>query len=86
MDIALKAIIAVLVVFSVLYVMEPEGISGIGSNTQLIDMPKEGNGIMGRFIDGMAEMTWQPSYFMLLIFIALAGSLGLAIYWKKMED
>jgi hypothetical protein len=86
MDATIVAILAVLVVFAGMYVMVPDEISVMGSSTQLADAPNEGNGMIGRVIGSMAELTWYPYHFLIIIIIVIGALTGLAVYWRSIQD
>ena len=86
MDKTAVAVLAVLFAFAGVYLAMPEGPPGSGTNTQIADMPREGNGMVGRVLDGLAELTWHPAQ-LLILFLVLGASLtGLAVYWRRCCD
>ena len=80
----LVVILAAMAVFAVLYVTAPAGLAGPG--TQLSGMPREGNGLVGRLVDFLAESSWSPLpfYLGLTAFTAISG--GLVLYWISIRD
>jgi hypothetical protein len=86
MDKTIAAILAVLLAFTGLYLMMPEGLPGAGTSTKIADMPSEGNGMLGRIMDGLAELTWHPAQLFILILMVSASLAGMAVYWKRIKD
>jgi hypothetical protein len=82
----LVAIVTVMAVFAVLYVTAPDGLVDMGTGTQLSGMPREGNGMIGRFGGFLAESTWNPLQFYVMLSALAALSGGLALYWVSIRD
>ena len=86
MDKTIAAILAVLFAFVGLYLVMPEGIPEAGTNTKIADMPPEGNGMIGRLLDGLAELTWHPAQLLILVLTVGAFSAGMVVYWRRIKD
>jgi hypothetical protein len=89
MNKTLVLIVAVVAVFAVVYLAAPDVLDGLretGQGTRLSGMPKEGNGLIGRLIDFLAESRWNPMpfYLGLTTFVAVFG--GLILYWVSIRD
>ena len=82
----LVAIVAALAVSAVLYMAMPSGLPGNGASMQLDSLPPEGNGMVGRFLDVVAEYSWQPLQFSLGLSFIMALSGGMVFYWKRIQD
>jgi hypothetical protein len=80
------AIVAVLAVFAVLYMTMSSELQELGASTQLSGMPREGNGLAGRFIGYIAESTWYPLQFSLGLSLLIAFSAGMVFYWRRIQD
>ena len=80
----LIAIIAVLAVFAGLYLAFPAGI--FMESVPDTGVVREDNGIVGRFIDGMGYLYWNPALFALFFVLLGTGSIGIAKYWKSVKD
>jgi len=86
MDKTALAIIIVIFAFAGIYLAIPEGPPGNGTATQVADMPPERNGMVGRVLDGLAELTWHPAQLFIIFIVAGASLAGLALYWRKCCD
>ena len=86
MDKTIVAILCVLVAALGIYMMFPEGLPGTGMDTVVGDMPREGNGLVGRFVDTLADMSWHPAHMIMVVSVLLVGSFGLVIYWNSIQD
>lgn len=82
----LVSILAVLMVFLALYFVAPAGLPWLGPNAQLSGLPREGNGLVGRFMDFVSESSWYPIQFFLGLSLFLAFSVALSFYWKRIQD
>ena len=77
------ALVAVLV-FTTLYII----ISNIPMMYMNVpDISKEGNGMIGRFVNVISEsMLRPPAEFLPSFSLFLAFSIGLVFYWKRIHD
>lgn len=85
MHTTIAAIVVVLVAGVAAYMMMPEGVPVMGG-TQLTDSPREGNGMLGRMMDGFADLTWHPFQFFLTLGAVVAMLAGLGVYWRAIKD
>ena len=84
MDKTIIVILCVLLVAMFTYLLSPEGLPGM--DTKVGDMPREGNGLVGRFIDTLADLSWHPTHLIMVVSVLLIGSFGLVIYWSSIQD
>jgi hypothetical protein len=82
----LVSILAVLMVFLALYFVAPAGLPWLGASAQLSGLPREGNGLMGRFMDFVSESSWYPIQFFMGVSLVLAISVAIVFYWKRIQD
>ncbi len=86
MDKTILAITGVLILFTGLYLMMPEGLGGFSQGSQLDGMAEEGNGLFGRVIERVADMTWHPVELLSILTVTMLVTAGLAVYWKGIQD
>jgi len=86
MEKVMIVLIVVMLAFAMIYIALPGGVPGAGTSIKIADMPPEGNGMLGRVIDGLAELTWHPAHMVILMLMAGAFSAGMAVYWKTIKD
>jgi hypothetical protein len=82
----LVSIFVVLVIFLAIYFVAPAGLPWLGPSAQLSGLPREGNGLVGRFMNFISESSWHPYQFFLGLSLFLAFSVALVFYWKRIQD
>jgi hypothetical protein len=85
-EIMIKVLVAGLAAIGILlsvYLIMPDGSPEASLVT---DPPRENNGMVGRFIDFVAESTWHPTQFLVGFTVFVVVTAGLALYWRGIQD
>ena len=84
MERIIAGLVSLLLVLAGVYIIFQENIPWATQDTN-VGMVKEGNGLVGRFMEAMTFLYWNPSLFVTISFLAGLGTTGLVVYWKKIS-
>jgi hypothetical protein len=86
MDKPMLAVVILLILSIGAVLSIPAGSPVPGADTTLNNVPREDNGIVGRFLEGMADLYWNPFQMVVVFTVSLISLSGLLVYWRHIQD